>query len=197
MLKNKNKYNKDKQINVIILVVSTLVLLALYFNMNNCKKLDCITFTQKDTYVLKETFLDKSGSFLAEYKSDDSTLRVEIIDQSSDESEDLIQSRVTRIQAQYEDNISPYPGEISDLLSCPDGFKPEIIKFDQNGLIITSFQVKLNERMVTGQCDENQVVFNSYNHYFYCPKLSKTFLLEFIFDKHFNIESPIEIFCEN
>lgn len=191
------KKNRRVRLNYFIVIMITLIASSflLLLKEKKCSNLDCISFFNKETYKMEEVFVDKDDSFLAEYSNQDSILRIEIINQNREEAENLIKSRIARIQNQYEENISPYPGEISDSISCPSSFRPKINTYEQSGINISSFLVKLNERMVAGQCENSLIKYHSYNYYFYCQNQNKTFLVEIIYDKNFEKVEQLSFTC--
>ena len=181
---------------MLISAVLILVIFVLYlFRNDECLNLDCISFVGRESYQLDEVFVNQDGSFLAEYKNENSTLRLEVVEQNNSESNDLIKSRVARIQAQYEESISPYPGEISDSVTCPPELKPNFIVYEENDNLITAFMVKLNERMVTGQCDDMLTKYDSYNYYFHCRDQGKTFFVETIYEKDYDQVEKLSFIC--
>jgi hypothetical protein len=195
MLKKNKKFNFGYFIILVVVILFITLFYVLTSKFSKCLALDCVSFTGKETYQLNEVFENQKGSFLAEYNSKDSVLRVEVVDQDINEANKLIKSRIARIQGQYEEAISPYPGEISDSISCPLELKPEFKSYEENNISVTSFLVKLNERMVTGQCDSNLTKYNSYNYYFHCLGSGKTFFIEEIYNKSFQEVQPLSFVC--
>ncbi|MBT3249785.1 MAG: hypothetical protein HN365_03240 [Candidatus Pacebacteria bacterium] len=173
-------------------MISFLLILLFFTKKRKCNNLDCISFPLQDTYGLEEVYQNKDTTYLAKYANNDSILRVEIIGQKKEDSQQLIRGRIARIKNQYEENISPYPGEISDSITCPSSFKPTISVINQNSLDISSFMIQLNERMTAGECQEKFIKYYSYNYYFYCQQSQKTFLVEIIYNKdQVRVDTPI------
>jgi hypothetical protein len=92
----------------------------------------------------------------------------------------LTQITLMKIQGLFENARSPYPGPLSDEITCDQKFKL-VPKTSQNkDLSLTSFSGYLNNRMQYGTCVDNQVTYKAYSALFYCANHSSLYQLELI-----------------
>ena len=91
----------------------------------------------------------------------------------------LLKSKTNQVRAVYTDAVSPYPGEISDKISCVKQFEPQFSIIDSGELMISTFSGYYNDRMQFGVCNKNQISFQGTLSFFYCPAYEQFHTLEF------------------
>ena len=193
--------NKKTAVKFLFLIIFLIITFYLIYIKNQCKSrifyflnnlqgkyLDCINFTGIKEYKLKDIYREQKNLFSGLYEKGNNFLRVEIwSDINQDVSDKTIDSKITTINSQFENNRSPYPGEISDEIKCDDRFKPEFKK----GFIIAY----LNNRLTYGSCSEEENLYKSILTWTFCGSQRKLYQMEFIYPKDKFHEERLEISC--
>lgn len=132
-------------------------------------------------YSLKETYQNTDNVYRALYTNDKDILRVEIrAGINKNEAQKSIDAQTARMEALFADATSPYPGDITNEISCNSKFKPKMAIENINGIRITHFTGYLNNRLTFGACTEDQAVYKGIEALFYCNNQSKLYQLEII-----------------
>jgi len=175
-----------KNKNLLFIILFLAIGFGFYFLNKKCEKINCLNFDQRSEYDLQEVFIEKEDVFLGLYKNNDRQLRVEIVNNDDfEEVASLLKSRIARVEAQFANDISPYPGEISDEIECNKSFQPKIeIDDNEDGFKNYKFKTYLNSRLVSGSCQEDDVEYIDYSSFFYCSNQKKIYFLEFIIEKN-------------
>ena len=96
-------------------------------------------------------------------KKDNLELRFEISGPFSErDARKLIQSSESAFLRLFQPTLTPYPGQISEKIHCPDDFKPK--KIDLMGLCqkkAYAFLAKASARKTLGVCKQDQIAFDS------------------------------------
>jgi hypothetical protein len=154
-----------------------------YFSsqQKSCQKLSCLVMKNLDQFQTKEVYQDDPKTYRALLWFDEDLLRVEVNSAiANDEAEKQIQAQITRMKALFEKAAAPYPGEVSDVIQCPEEFRPIFGTTNQNNLQISHFTGFLNSRLVFGACTADQVIYQAVLALFYCPEQKQLFQLEII-----------------
>lgn len=121
---------------------------------------------------------------MALLERDNDLLRVDITSSvAKEQANRLIQTRIAKMKALFENATSPYPGEISDEIVCDKRFKPTFTSEGINGIPVSYFTGYLNSRLTYGACTEDQAVNKGIMTLFYCPAQRKVYQLELISEK--------------
>lgn len=171
-------YNKLSILLIIIIVsVSIYILLASL----ECRQLSCLSLKNLNLYRVKKTYEDNRYTYRALYGMDQVLLRVEIRNNYSvQESDQFIQSQIARTKGTFEAAAAPYPGELSDIISCSDEYKPVYSTKSKNGIQFTYFSGFINDRLVFGSCVSDQAKYKDTLVMFYCDSQEKFYQLEVI-----------------
>lgn len=103
---------------------------------------------------------------------------------TADKAASTISGWTSQIEGLYQQAISPYPGEISDQIECPEKFHPNKKVITNDSLHITAIEnLHLSDRLAPGACGEESASYKSIVAMFYCAEQKKLFKLEFIFQK--------------
>lgn len=163
------------------IVISVFIVIYLFLNNLACQRLACLSLRNGSQYKIKKIYEDDEYTFRALYGKDDTLLRAEIRNNfSAAESEQAIQSQITRTKGMFEDAQSPYPDEISDVISCGKEYQPVYSAREQNGIKISYFTGFVNERLVFGSCISDQAIYSDTLTMFYCSKQKRFYQLEII-----------------
>lgn len=163
------------------IIFSISIAVYLFLNNSTCQRLACLSLKNESQYKIKKIYEDNKYIFRALYEKGNVLLRAEIKNNfSAQESEQTIQSQITRTKELFEDAQSPYPDQISDIISCGKEYEPVYSTKKQNGIQISYFTGFVNERLVFGSCINDQAIYHDTLTMFYCNKQKKFYQLEII-----------------
>ena len=144
-----------------------------------------------DKFTLQEIYQDDKDVYRALYSKDNNLLRVDIRSNISEpEAIKQMEGQITRMTALFEKAVSPYPGEISNVIECGQEYKPVFAQEEINGTQVSYFTGYLNERLVFGACTEDQVEYQGIFALLYCVNQSQLIQLEIIAPKEAFGRSP-------
>lgn len=87
-----------------------------------------------------------------------------------------------KIRALYDRAPAPYPGEITDTITCDTEFVPVVSKKRSPGgtdmAIVSNYY--LTNRMIHGACTDDIAFYRGYTAFFYCEHRKNVYALEFI-----------------
>jgi hypothetical protein len=118
-------------------------------------------------------------SFLAIYTLPSMYLRVEKrSDISKEDGETLTKVTIMRMQGQFETARSPYPGILSDAITCDKKFdiQPRTITNGSDSQIF--FTGYLNNRKQYGSCLDSEIQYTGLNSIVYCEKQKNWYRIE-------------------
>jgi hypothetical protein len=94
---------------------------------------------------------------------------------------DYIQERIAGMKAMYDNIRSPYPGLLSNEITCDDAYKPTYVSYEtSSGIEITQIDGFLTDRLVFGACTKEQIAYRGMTLLFTCPADKQLYNLEFI-----------------
>ncbi len=167
-----------------LLIISILIVIGsvTYFvtNKYNCSNASCFTFVGIEKFKKVEEYQSTATTHSSLFARDNILLRVSTEFGVNKETADkLLKSKTTQVMAVYTDAVSPYPGELSDKISCDKQFEPQFSTIDSNGITISTFRGFYNDRLSFGVCNKNQISFQGNLSFFYCPKYEQFHTLEY------------------
>ena len=180
--------SKNPKLNKIILSIIVLFLalgVLLFSQKSSCTGLSCISFNESGSFKTQEIYQSDENSFRGLFTNGKEKIRIDVksgIKQKSASEE--ISIMITKMKKLYEKERSPYPGEISDTVSCDEKYIPKWNSKETNGIEVNYTTAFLNDRMVYGACTEEQLTSKSLFVAFYCPKQQKLYQMEIINDKN-------------
>ncbi len=186
------KHPERKTIPFILLLFFAFLLVPAFIisRFLHCQEIRCISITGLDKYSLKEIYQKTNSVYRALYTNDKNMLRIEIRNGiNQNEAQKSIDAQTARMEALFADATSPYPGDITNEISCGEKFKPKMTIENINGIRITHFTGYLNNRLTFGACTEDQAVYKGIEALFYCNNQSKLYQMEII--------APTKMFSEN
>lgn len=144
-----------------------------------------------DGFTIEKKFFDETEqSTKLLYRRDDVVLKISSLDDIGKASADILLSdEIQTINALYANALSPYPGEISDEIMCPEKFKPEFHTRQTPWLNYSYFTLFATDRFTYGACTEDLVKYKSILAWTYCSKKNTFYRFEFFI--------PIEIFSKS
>ncbi|MCL4364071.1 hypothetical protein M1328_02420 [Patescibacteria group bacterium] len=148
--------------------------------------------TNLNTFKIKNIYQEDKNDFRALYSSKDDLLRVEVksnIDQAT--ADQYITANIAQIKGLFTDALAPYPGVVSDTVSCGQKYQPTFGQTtNKDGLEINYLIAYLNTNLTYGSCNDAQIVYKGFAAYFYCPKNKQAFHLELIVPRKTFESSP-------
>lgn len=174
-----------------IFLAGVAILSIFLLSSKSCQRLNCININEDKSYKIKQVYEDNPYIFRALYEKGDGLLKVEIRSNSTKlESDQNIQSQITKIKGLFEDAAAPYPGEISDQIHCSDEFKPIYSQKQQNGIQISYFTAFVNNRLTFGSCSADQIRYQDTMLMFYCPRQKNFIQLEILLPLKTYLKDP-------
>jgi len=179
----------------LLLLIVILLIAGLFWikSVNRCNRLSCLSFLDKQEFKIQEIYHEDSDIFRALYsKRDKLLLRVNVRSNiSKEDSEKVIDREIIRVNGLFDRAISPYPGEISDVIECGQEFIPKVVDEVISGVEIVHYNAYLNDRLIMGTCDKTQITHEEFLMLFYCQDREQLFELELI---RFISDENVEVF---
>lgn len=172
------------RIKTLIIIAIILLLGILVINNKNCRQLGCIKMDGLDSFEVGEIYQNENNVYRALLIRGGDKLRVEVLNLPKSEVGRETDSRIAKIKALYENAPAPYPGEVSDEITCSKEFKPQFESYKNNDLQIEAGSIFLSERLTYGVCTEDQAFYRGVLAIFYCPNSHKFYQFEFITPKN-------------
>lgn len=164
-----------------IVSVAIVASVTFFLSIKSCKRINCLTLLYKQDYKLDKIYEENNYVYRALYKKDKDLLRVEVKSNlSAVDADQAVQVQITRTKGIFEDAAAPYPGEISDVISCGDQYKPTYLSKKINGIDISYFSGFVNDRLVFGSCVSDQAAYKDTLAMFYCGNQHKFYQIEII-----------------
>jgi len=108
----------------------------------------------------------------------DDRLRVRVLDDHDRTSAQALSSDMrAQLLNLFGDRQAPYPGQLSQTLTCPERFLP--VELETSGDMLLQMQVFANERFGYGGCDESLLSYRSTMGLFYFPDSEQFFQVEY------------------
>jgi len=121
-------------------------------------------------YQPKEIYTDSPATYRALYSKDDRLFRIEVQKVNPDEAQKELAAGVIRVKAQFEKAPAPYPGDLSDTITCDPHFIPTFEETQNQTMHLSLFTGYLNNRLTFGSCSENQAAYRGILVFTMCPK---------------------------
>jgi len=176
-----NKANKKKKINRKILFLAIGILVAVSLIIFFILALKIIRpqssigiyseFTEKFNFEKKTSY--DSTIFMGNY--DNMILKIKRMDDYTLEmSQQYILDKIFVINSLFREIHSPYPGELSNRIECPDEFKPE----KKSNMPFDYYIIYSTERLNYGACSYDLIKYKSINYFLYCNKQNEFYHVE-------------------
>lgn len=157
-----------------LFIISILVSACSLFNKNN------LNFKDYSSYKIIEEYEDTDKVFRALYKNDNSFLKIDKTKNiEKGDFENLKNDKTKKFLEIYNNNISPYPGELSNVSTCNKDLMP--IEVNTNNNIF--YKTYLNNRFQFGTCVEEQLKYKVILGYIYCEDKKEFYQIEYFIDK--------------
>jgi hypothetical protein len=141
--------------------------------------MSCISLPDSATWKQKEVYEQTPHTYRALYSRGDTLIRVEKQnDLNAQDAHTLTEATVMQIEGLLHTAVSPYPGLISDKITCDTKYLPVITTIPTKTTEITSFVGYLNDRLQYGSCIDDQIQYKTYVALFYCQNQSSWYKIE-------------------
>ncbi len=168
-------------ITLLLAVITITTAGIILLKKRDCSKLSCLSFETKELYRTDTEYENNEKAYRAMFQNDNLQLRVEIYSQvTPQQAAEYNEYKKMQLMGLYENARSPYPGAISDQISCEDKYKPKFRQLQTTTLKIDYYIGYLNNRMQYGSCTDEQLKYRSAVAMLYCLAQKKWYLLEFI-----------------
>jgi hypothetical protein len=166
-----------------ILLVILLVGLFSKIFINYCYKLKCID-VNLDGYEESVVYEHSRDTYKALYQNvAEGFVRIEKRKVGKDDQALLIDSAILKINALFENASSPYPGQISDEIECPEVFHPIETTIDKEEVVLKVVEVYLTDRLAIGACSDAQAKYKEIVTWMYCEDHDRLYQIEYIIEK--------------
>lgn len=146
-----------------------------------CLEFSCITFKGKNQFIDKKLYENTEKAYRALYKDGNKILRIEMYSQvSPEQAQKFNEYKTMQLTSLYENAQSPYPGAISDEISCDKKYKPVFKQLKTDSMNMRYYSGYLNDRLQYGSCISDQLKYKSSGAMFYCQTQKKWYQLELI-----------------
>lgn len=166
-----------------VLIAISIVLVLLRYT-GHCSRMTCVDMAQKSSVHLRDIYEETDTVFRGMYELRGSTLLLRVdVRQAIEPSvaDEYIQAKITGMNALYDNIRSPYPGIISNEITCEKEYKPVYSKLNStHGVPLYQIRGYLNDRYVFGACQKEQIRYVDRRLLFVCPKKSLLYDIEFI-----------------
>ena len=166
---------------VICILIIGLVCISLFFlsRTKACNRISCLTFPVLEKGKITDIYEDSRDAFRAMYQTSEGMMRIAKYSHISKE-DGATMSKITemKIEGLFDAARSPYPGPLSDTITCDNKYKPmpHNIKAVDTSIIV--FYGYLNNRLQYGTCVDDQITQKSYNALIYCENQQSWYQLE-------------------
>lgn len=168
---------------VLVLFLGIFMAIFFGFRQGTCKKLSCLNINIEG-FNESQIYENSSDLYRALYKNDlEDMIKVEKKKLKLENVKSTVNSEAQRINAYFENAISPYPGQISDEIECPKEFRPTLETKDINGEKASYFEVFLTERLTIGACSDEQAKYKEIIAWYYCPNQENLYQIEIVSNK--------------
>ena len=164
----------------LVLGLIGLAFFFIYYSNNYCNHLNCLESDFLNRFEQREIFSNSTNNFRALYNYKNFILRLEIT-RNIDfvKADKIINETLANVQAFYQESTAPYPGEISNQVSCDKVKIPILHEQNTDSDFISYFFSWLNNRFAYS-CNQTEDFYNSVTLFIYCENQKKFYKLEVI-----------------
>jgi hypothetical protein len=182
--KKKKNYNNKSVKQIIVFSIILILLLSVFFiyryKSNSNSVIESNNFIER--FELKKMTSYDSVIFTGEYE--DKIIKIKKYDDFDlEKSEQYISDKMFVINSLYREIHSPYPGELSNRIGCPEEYKP-IKKENQP---FNYYIIYASERLSYGACSDDLIRYKAINYFLYCEKENNFYHIELFIPKEENV----------
>lgn len=149
-------------------------------------------------FTLEKTNQEDALTHSYEFEKGETTLRLKIIRNiNNTEAEKLIDGKILTIEALYGNEMSPYPGMLSNEIVCSQDMTPKKQEIGAGAMKIPYFVAFLTNRLTYGNCVESETPYRAIIAWTFCPGKKEYRQLELIYPKEKFDEKGLEFIKAN
>lgn len=149
-------------------------------------------------FSLGEKIQEDALTHFYQFKNGETTLKLKMIPGIiGSEAQKIIDGKILTIEAQYGNELSPYPGMISNEIVCSQDMTPKKQVIKVGPLSISYFVASLTNRLTYGNCVDSETPYRSFIAWTFCPAKEEYRQLELIYPKANFDEKGLEFIQEN
>lgn len=154
---------------IILFLLLTLAGFFIYYFLFRCNKLQCITTRHLSLTSVNSVYESTRKTYHALYNTPYGLFRIEKQSGlSKKDADNLTTVSVMTAQGLFNNARSPYPGPLSDEITCDKKYAPTPETYQTASATMTLFNGYTNNRLQYGTCIDDQVVYKGYTALFYC-----------------------------
>lgn len=177
-------YNKKMKFakTFLIVILVPVVIVILYFiqqKVTGCRQMSCLKMDNLQNYNLKNIDTEYNDVFRGNYENGTKTIQAEILSKmDADAGTQYTNAGIAKIKGLYADAPAPYPGVISDEITCGQLYRPlyKTLK-SSGGVEVSYFNGYFNGEDVFGACSEDQAKSIGVLAFFYCQNTKQAIKL--------------------
>ncbi len=176
----KKKLNKRGLLFGALFCVAALIIGGtIVYKRQTCVEPECFLVRTLRGYKKVDVYQDTDRAFSALLKKEQNQLRIEAwLDIERLEADAIIKNHTVRMYTLYEKAVSPYPGEISNAISCAQEYRPTYTADQTGGRETHLFTGFANDRLSFGACAEDLITNRAAVAMFYCGQQKRLYKLE-------------------
>lgn len=166
---------------------------VIFLGKSQCNGAECLLEKKLQGYRKTDVYQNTDRLYGAFFKKDHYQLRAEMwmnIEQT--EADNIIKNHTIRMYTLYEMAVSPYPGEISNAISCAQEYRPTYETGQSLGRETHVFTGYANDRLAFGVCADDLITNRAVVVMFYCGHQKRLYKFELFTP----INDPVEKFSE-
>ena len=149
-------------------------------------------------FSLEESVQEDALTHFYRFEKEGAILKLKVIPGvEGTEAKKMIDGKMLTIEALYGNELSPYPGMISNEIVCSGDMIPKKQEIREGSLAIPYFVVALTDRFAYGNCVESETPYRGIIAWAYCPGKREYRQLELIYPKKEFDENGLEFIRGN
>lgn len=97
---------------------------------------------------------------------------------AKEDADEVMNNFIIKMHALYEKAASPYPGEVSNAISCAEEYRPKYSNETNNGRETHLFVGFANDRLAFGACEDDLITKRASVVMYYCAKQKRLYKFE-------------------
>lgn len=166
---------------LLLFIICLGVVLYVFYQKNKCHAISCITTKQLNITSVNAIYEQSTKTYRALYNTSYGLLRVEKqANLSESEAQLLTKASIMTTQGLFASARSPYPGPLSDKISCMDKYKINTQEFVSKSTAMTWFVSYTNNRLQYGVCVDSEIAYTGYVGILYCKTQKSWYRIELL-----------------
>jgi len=135
-------------------------------------------------FSLEKSIQEDALTHFYQFKNGSIVLRLKVIRGIvGSEAQKLIDGKILTLEALYGNELSPYPGMISNEIVCSKDMTPKKRETSAGPLAISYFIASLTDRFTYGNCVDSETPYRGFIAWTFCPGEKEYRQLELIYPK--------------